>query len=156
MNAFKILGVVGLAASLAFTTPGETDPLKKRKFSAMATEIKDGKPTAKKPAPDEIEFTKKSEVYSSFVWEKMEFQDIKYEITKDSTYNEGGEELHYLEVKAVTTNDKKETLDITFKIKGEDIEGTYKLIKKDVVKKWFTTAGKEKVKKKKEKDKDKE
>lgn len=153
MNAFKILGIVGLAASLAFTTNrGDVDPLKKRKFSAMASEIKDGKPTGKKPVADEIEFTKKGAVYSSFVWDKMEFQDVKYEIEKDSTFSgDGGEEMHYLQVKAITTNDKKETLEMSFTINGYDIEGTYKLIKKDVVKKWFTTTGKEKVKEKKKK-----
>jgi hypothetical protein len=155
MNAFKILGIVGIAASLAFTSyRGDVDPLKKRKFSCMASEIKDGKPSGKKPVADEIEFTKKGAVYSSFVWEKMEFQDVKYEVEKDSTFNEGGEELHYLQVKAVTTNDKKETLEMSFTINGYDIEGTYKLIKKDVVKKWFTTTGKEKLKEKKKKDKE--
>jgi hypothetical protein len=150
MNVVKILGVAGLIVSLAFTTyKGDKDPLHKRKFVAEATEIKDGKPSSKKPAPDEIEF-KNGKVYSSFVWDKMEFQDIKYAINKDSTFtDESGEELHYMEVEAITTNDKKETINMSFTINGYDIEGTYKLVKKEVVKKMFTTAGKEKVKAKK-------
>ena len=151
MNAVKILGVAGLIASLAFTSyKGDKDPLHKKKYNGLAVEIKDGKPTAKKPAEDEIEF-KNGKVYSSFAWEKMEFQDVKYEINKDSTFTDEGEEKHYYEVVAVTTNDKKETINMTFTINGYDIDATYKLIKKDIVKKMFTSTGKEKVKAKKEK-----
>ncbi len=149
MNAVKILGVAGLIACMAFTTyKGDKDALHKKKFSAMATEIKDGKPTNKKPAPDEIEF-KNGKVYSSFVWEKMEFQDVKYNINKDSTFTDEGEEKHYFEVEAITTNDKNETINMNFIINGYDIECTYKLIKKEVLKKMFTSTGKEKVKAKK-------
>ena len=153
MNAVRILAVAGLAASLAFTTIKGEDALHRKKYSAMATEIKDGKPTGRKPMPDEIEF-KKGKVYSSYCWEKTEFQDVKYEITKDSTFTgEGGEELHYYEVLAVTSNDKDQTINMSFIINGYDIEATYKLTKKDVLKKHFTSTGKEKVKEKKKKDK---
>lgn len=151
MNALKILGVVGVAACLAFTSvKGEKDALHKKKYSAMATEIKDGKPSNKKPAPDEIEF-KNGKVYSSYVWEKTEFQDVKYAINKDSTYSDEGEEKRYFEVEAITTNDKNETINMFFVINGYEIEATYKLIKKEMVKKHFTSTGTEKVKKKKEK-----
>lgn len=148
MNVVKILGFAGLVACLAFTNyKGDKDPLHKKKFIAQATEIKDGKPSTKKPVEDEIEF-KNGKVYSSFVWDKMEFQDVKYAINKDSTFtSDSGEELHYFEVEAITTNDKKETINMNFTINGYDIEGTYKLVKKDVVKKMFTTIGKEKPKK---------
>jgi hypothetical protein len=154
MNALKVLGIVGVAASLAFTTVvGEKDPLHKKKYAAMASEIKDGKPTGKKPVADEIEF-KNGKVYSSYVWEKTEFQDVKYAINKDSTFTgDSGEELHYYEVEAITTDDKNQTINMTFVINGYDIEATYKLIKKDVVKKHFTSSGKEKVKEKKKKEK---
>jgi len=151
MNAFKILGVAGLIASMAFTTyKGDKDALHRKKYSCMATEIKDGKPTAKKPVADEVEF-KNGKVYSSFVWDKMEFQDVKYSINKDSVFNDEGEELHYYEVEATTTNDKNETINLNFTITGYEIEATYKLIKKEVLKKHFTSSGKEKVKEKKKK-----
>ncbi len=150
MNAGKILGFVGIVASLAFTTAyrGEKDPLHRKKFSALATEIKDGKPSTKKPVADEIEF-KNGKVYSSFVWDKMEFSDVKYAINKDSTYSDEGEEKRYFEIEAITTNDKNETINMQFTINGYDIEASYKLIKKEVVKKSFTSTGKEKVKEKK-------
>lgn len=148
MNALRILGIVGMAACLGFTTyKGDKDPLHKKKFIAQVTEIKDGKPTTKKPVADEIEFSK-GKVYSSFCWEKMEFQDIKYAINKDSTFtSDAGEELHYYEIEAITTNDKNETITMAYTINGYDIEGSYKLVKKDVLKKSFTTIGKEKPKK---------
>lgn len=153
MNAFKILGAAGIIVSLAFTTyKGDKDALHRKKYSCLATEIKDGKPTNKKPAADEIEF-KNGKVYSSFCWDKMEFQDVKYSINKDSVYNDEGEEKHYYEVEAITTNDKNETITINYTINGYEIEGTYKLVKKEVLKKSFTTTGKEKVKEKKEKKK---
>lgn len=150
MNALKILGIAAIAGSLAFTTiKGEKDALHKKKYEAMAIELKDGQPTRKKPVPDQIEF-KNGKVYSSYVWEKTEFQDVKYAINKDSTFTgDGGEELHYYEVEAITTDDKNQTINMFFVINGYDIEATYKLIKKDVVKKHFTSTGKEKVKKKK-------
>jgi hypothetical protein len=42
---------------------------------------------------------------------------------------------------------------MTLTINGYDIDAVYKLIKKDIVKKHFTSTGKEKVKEKKEKKK---
>lgn len=152
MNALKLAGVAALVVSLAFTNyKGDKDPLHKKKFTGQATEIRDGKPYSKKPLPDEIEF-KNGKVYSSLVWDKMEFQDVKYAINKDSTYNDEGEEKRYFEVEAITTNEKNETVNMTFVINGYDIEATYKLIKKEVVKKMFTSTGKEKVKEKKKKE----
>ena len=151
MNLTKIIGLAGLSLCLAFTFPGGKDPLHKKKYEALVTEIKDGKPSAKKPAPDEIEF-KNGKVYSSFVYDKTDggFSDVKYEISKDSVFtDDSGTEAHYYEILAITTNDKNETINMSFTINGYDIEGTYKVIKKDIVKKHFTTIGKEKVKQKK-------
>ena len=154
MNLNRLLSVgllIGAFALLSFKL--DKDPLHKRKFKALATELKDGKPKSGKPNEDEIEF-KNGKVYSLACWDKMEFQDIKYEISKDSVYTDEGEEKHYFEVLAITTNDKKETLTINLTVNGYDIEGTYTLKKKDSIKKMFTTIGTEKSKTpKKEKDK---
>ena len=149
MNLNRIFGaglLIMIFGLLSFTL--QKDALHKKKFIAQGTEIKDGKPKGTKPLEDEIEF-KSGKVYSSLCWEKMEFQDVQYEIKKDSTFTDEGTEKHYYEVLAVTTNDKKETLTMTFTINGYDMEGTYKLTKKDLVKKMYTTIGKEKVKNKK-------
>jgi len=151
MNLKKILGATLLIATFTLVSfKGDKDPLHKRKVDAQVTEIKDGKPKGNKPGVDLIEF-KNGKVYSSFCWDKMEFSDVKYAINKDSTFTDEGEEKHYMEVEAITTNDKNETLNMTFIVNGYDIEGSYKLVKKDVVKKMFTFTGKEKVKAKKEK-----
>jgi|ERR1035437_6782107 hypothetical protein len=154
MNLNRILGAGLLIATLTLVSfKIDKDPLHKRKFKAQVTEIKDGKPKNGKPIEDEIEF-KNGKVYSTVCWDKMEFQDIKYEITKDSTYTDEGEEKRYYEIVASTANEKKETLTMNFTIDGYSIEGTYKLTKKDVIKKMFTTIGTEKVKNpKKEKEK---
>ncbi len=155
MNLNRIVGLSLLVVAFALVSfKIDKDPLHKRKFKAQATEMKDGKPKSGKPIEDEIEF-KNGKVYSSACWDKMEFVDIKYEISKDSTYTEEGEEKHYFEILASTTNEKKETLTMNITVNGYEIEGTYKLTKKDVIKKMFTTIGTEKVKNQK-KDKDKE
>jgi len=146
MNLNRILGVALLLVTLTLVSfKMDKDPLHKRKFKAQATEIKDGKPKSGKPIEDEIDF-KNGKVYSSACWDKMEFQDIKYEITKDSTYTDEGDEKRYFEIVASTINDKKETLTMNITINGYEIEGTYKLTKKDAIKKMFTTMGTEKVK----------
>ena len=151
MNVKIIFGTCLVVTTLALVSfKIEKDALHKRKFTAQATEIKDGKPKGGKPIEDEIEF-KNGKVYSLACWDKMEFQEVQYEITKDSTYTDEGEDKHYYEVLAKTTNEKKETLTMNFTINGYDIEATYKLTKKDLVKKMFTSVGTEKVKKKKEK-----
>ncbi len=150
MNLNRIIGIGLLVTSLALVSfKGDKDPLHKKKFIAQGTEIKDGKPKGNKPIEDEIEF-KNGKVYSSLCWEKMEFQDVKYEIRKDSTYIDSSTttEKHYYEVEAITTNDKKETLTMNFTINDYEIDAIYKLTKKDLVKKHFTSTGKEKVKKK--------
>ncbi len=150
MNLNRIIGIGLLITTLALVSfKGDKDALHKRKFIAQGTEIKDGKPKGNKPIEDEIEF-KNGKVYSSLCWEKMEFQDIQYEIRKDSTFMDSASstEKHYYEVEAITTNDKKETLTMNFIINDYDFDATYKLTKKEVVKKMFTSIGKEKVKKK--------
>lgn len=134
----------------------DKDPLHKRKFKAQAQAVDPVTKAAKgKPFEDEIEF-KNGKVYSLACWDKMEFQDVRYEITKDSTYTDEGEEKHYYEVLAQTTNDKKETIIMNLTVNGYDVEATYKLTKKDQVKKMFTSMGSEKVKGHKDKEKEKE
>ena len=155
MNLNRILGIALLVVTLTLVSfKIDKDQLLKRKFKAQATEIKDGKAKGGKPIEDEIEF-KNGKVYSMTCWDKMEFQDIKYEISKDSAYTDEGEEKHKYEIIAITTNEKKEKLTMNFTIEGYDIEATYTLTKKDAIKKMFTSIGTEKVKNGK-KDKDKE
>jgi hypothetical protein len=145
-----ILSAVVVSCTFFFAAwKSDKDPLHKRKFTAKAQvfDVRDGSAKGK-PVDDEIEF-KNGKVYSLACWDKMEFQDVPYEIKKDSTFQDGDEEKHYIEVEAKGENDKKETLTMSFTVNGYDIEGTYKLTKKDLLKKSLTTTGTEKVKAKK-------
>ena len=130
-----------------FSFKGDKDALNKKIYTVQVDEIKDGKPKGKKPAEDEIEF-KDGKVFSNVAFEKHEFKWIKYKITKDSTYEDEGEQKHLIEAEASATNDKDETMLMSFKVDQFDIEGSYKLTKHDVPKKLYEFTGKEKVKKK--------
>ncbi len=130
-------------AFLALSFKGDKDPLNKRKFSAQVTEFKEGKAKPGKAGDDEIDF-KNGRVFSLFCFDKFEFKEVKYAVNKDSTYDDEGESKHYLEIEAITTNEKNETINMNFTIDDNNIEGSYKLIKKDIVKKSFTFIGSEK------------
>jgi hypothetical protein len=130
-----------------FSFKGDKDALNKKIYTVQVDEIKDGKPKGKKPAEDEVEF-KDGKVFSNLIFEKHEFKWIKYKILKDSTYEDEGEQKHLIEAEAMGTNEKDETMVMSFKVDQFDIEGSYKLTKHDVPKKLYEFVGKEKVKKK--------
>jgi hypothetical protein len=147
MNLNRILatGLLIVACSLmAFKI--DKDPLHKRKFTgfAQAIDVRDGTPRGKQFV-DEIDF-KNGRLYSLACWDKMEFQEITYEIKKDSTYKDGEEDKRYFEVLATTTNEKKEHLKIEITINGYNYQATYTLSKKDIPKKKFTCTATEKLK----------
>jgi len=126
---------------------GDKDALNKKTFTLQVNEIKDGQVKNKKPLEDELEF-KDGKVFSNILLDKHKFKWIKYTIMKDSTYEEEGEQKHLIDAMASTTNEANELVEINVKVDGFDIEGSYKLLKKDVVKKLYEFTGKEKVKKK--------
>ncbi len=130
-----------------FSFKGDKDALNKKIFLLQVNEMKDGQPKSKKPMEDELEF-KDGKVFSNILLDKHQFKWIKYTITKDSTYEEEGEQKHLIEAMASTTNEANELVEITVSVDGFDIEGKYKLSKKDVQKKLYEFTGKEKVKKK--------
>lgn len=150
MNLSKVIGAGLLVVTFSLVSfKIDKDPLHKRKFKGMAQtiDIRDNTPRGK-PFEDEIEF-KNGKVYSLACWDKMEFQDITYEIKKDSTYKEGEEEKRYFEILATSTNEKKDHIAMDITIDGYDYKAVYTLSKKDVVKKKFTSTATEKVKNKK-------
>jgi hypothetical protein len=112
-----------------FSFKGDKDALDKKIYTIQVDEMKDGKPKGKKPAEDELEF-KDGKAFSNIAFEKHAFKWMKYKITKDSTYDDEGEQKRWIEVDAY------------------DISGTFKLTKHDVPKKLYEFVGKEKVKKK--------
>lgn len=139
---------IGLFTINAMFKGDPKDALDKRIFMVNLTEIKDGAPP-KKSIPDEIEFRAGKGMFSNYLFEKMEFKWIKYEIKKDSTFvDETESEVNYVEAEITTTNDKDETLMMNVTVEDYDIKGEIKITKKDKLKKRFEFSGKEKPKKK--------
>ncbi|MGZ3918911.1 MAG: hypothetical protein ACXVO9_15510 [Bacteroidia bacterium] len=159
MNIKKVVSFLCLIiAAIIFmnASGGEKDPLHKRIFNVGITEVKDGQ-AAKKSISDKIEF-KDGKLFSDFLFDKFQYKWIKYRINKDSIYTDETEtEVRLLEVEASTTDDKDQTLMMTFKVEEWDIEGVIKITKNDKLKKYFDFTGFEKGgKPKKEKKKKKE
>lgn len=139
---------IGLLTINAMFKGDPKDALDKRVFMVNLTEIKEGAPP-KKSIPDEIEFRAGKGMFSNYLFEKMEFKWIKYEIKKDSTFvDETETEVNYVEAEITTTNDKDETLMMNVTVEDYDIKGEIKITKKDKLKKRFEFSGKEKPKKK--------
>lgn len=123
------------------------DGLDKRKFTVTMTEIKENSPP-KKGVEDELEF-KGGKMFSNFLYEKLEYKWIKYELKKDSTYTDEQEnEVHILEAEISTTDDTDQTMLMTCSVEDYDIRGEIKITKKDKLKKRYEFSGKEKAKKK--------
>lgn len=135
--------------ALNATYKGEPkDALDKRIFTTSITEVKENSP-AKKSVPDEIEF-KNGKMFSLILEEKLGLKWTKYEIKKDSTYNdEDNNEIRWVEGEVSTTDDSDQTTVMTFTVEDYDIKGEIKVTKKDKLKKRFEFSGKEKEKKKK-------
>lgn len=125
------------------------DGLDKRKFTVTMTEIKEGSPP-KKGVEDEFEFKAGKGLFSNFLFEKLEYKWIKYEIIKDSTYtDEEQNENHYTEASASTTDANDQTMIMKCVVDNFNISGEIKITKKDKLKKKFEFSGKEKAVKKK-------
>ena len=110
---------IGILSINAVPKGDPKDALDKRIFKVIMTEVKEGA-APKKGLDDEIEF-KGGKMFSQFLFDKLEYKWIKYEVKKDSVFTD--EEY--------------------------DIQGTIKITKKDKLKKKYEFTGKEKDKKKK-------
>lgn len=123
------------------------DGLDKRTFSVIMTEVKENSP-GKKGVEDEIEFKAGKGMFSNYLYEKLEYKWIKYEVKKDSTFtDEEQNEVHWIEAEVSTTDDKDQTLMMTCTVEDFNIQGEIKITKKDKLKKKFEFTGKEKAKK---------
>ncbi len=138
---------IGLLSLNAIKKGEPKDSLDKRKFTVTMTEIKEGAPP-KKGVEDELEF-KGGKFFSTFLFDKMEYKWMKYEITKDSTYtDEEQNEGHWTEAEISSTDASDQTVIIKCIVDNYDISGEVKVTKKDKLKKKFEFSGKEKAKKK--------
>jgi hypothetical protein len=124
------------------------DTLDKRKFTVTMTEIKEGA-APKKGVEDELEFKAGKGMFSLFLFDKLQYKWIKYEITKDSTYtDEDQNEGHWTEAEISTTDENDQTMIMKCTVDNYDISGEIKITKKDKLKKKYEFSGKEKAKKK--------
>jgi hypothetical protein len=140
---------VGLLSINAIKKGEPKDGLDKRIFTVTMTEVKEGSP-AKKGVEDELEFKAGKGLFSQFLYEKLEYKWIKYEITKDSTYtDEDQNENHWIEAEVSTTDANDQTMMMKCTVDNFDISGEIKITKKDKLKKKYEFSGKEKAKKKK-------
>ena len=148
MKAKNLALACGVAFAF-FSFKGEKDALDKKIYTLQINEIKDGVAKNKKPFEDELEF-KNGTLFSIFLRDKHGISKwIKYKITKDSTYDDEGTEKRWIEAQGMFTNeDTDETTYVNVKVDDYDIDGSYKITKKDIQKKLYEFVGKEKVKKK--------
>lgn len=139
---------VGLLSVNAIKKGEPKDSLDKRIFTVTMTEIKEGSPP-KKGVEDEIEFKAGKGMFSTFLFDKLEYKWLKYEITKDSTYtDEEQNESRWVEAEVSTTDENDQTMIMKCVVDNYDISGEVKITKKDKLKKRFEFSGKEKAKKK--------
>ncbi len=139
---------VGLLSVNAIKKGEPKDSLDKRIFTVTMTEIKEGTPP-KKGVEDEIEFKAGKGMFSTFLFDKLEYKWLKYEITKDSVYtDEEQNESRWVEAEISTTDDKDQTMVMKCVVDNYDISGEVKVTKKDKLKKKYEFSGKEKPKKK--------
>ena len=139
---------VGLLSVNAIKKGEPKDSLDKRIFTVTMTEIKEGSPP-KKGVDDEIEFKAGKGMFSTFLFDKLEYKWLKYEITKDSVYtDEEQNESRWVEAEVSTTDDKDQTMIMKCVVDNYDISGEVKITKKDKLKKKYEFSGKEKAKKK--------
>lgn len=140
---------VGLLSINAIKKGEPKDGLDKRIFTVTMTEVKEGSPP-KKGVEDEMEFKAGKGVFSNFLFEKLEYKWVKYEITKDSTYtDEEQNENHWIEAEISATDANDQTMMMKLVVDNYDINGEIKITKKDKLKKKYDFTGKEKVKAKK-------
>lgn len=139
---------VGLLSVNAIKKGEPKDSLDKRIFKVTMTEIKEGSPP-KKGVEDEIEFKAGKGMFSTFLFDKLEYKWLKYEITKDSAYtDEEQNESRWIEAEVSTTDENDQTMIMKCVVDNYDISGEVKITKKDKLKKRFEFSGKEKAKKK--------
>jgi hypothetical protein len=139
---------IGLLSLNAIKKGEPKDNLDKRKFIVTMTEVKEGA-APKKGVEDELEFKAGKGMFSNFLYEKLQYKWIKYEITKDSTYTDEEEnEGTWTEAEISTTDENDQTIIMKCTVDNYDISGEIKITKKDKLKKRYEFSGKEKPKKK--------
>lgn len=133
----------------------EEDPLHKRTFTISLSETKNGV-VAKKVIMDKMEF-KNGKLRTDFLSRKFGYKWLRYHINKDSIFTDSTEtEVRWLEVEAVATDERNQTVFVNFTTCEWDLDGTIKITKNDRLKRYYDMAGREKGGKPKKEKKKKE
>jgi hypothetical protein len=133
----------------------EADPLHKRIFNISLSETKKDI-VAKKNISDQMYF-KNGFLYSDFLRRKFGYKHLKYRINKDSIFTDFTDtEVRLLEVEAVITDEKNQTIFVDFSVSEWDIGGVIKITKNDKLKRYYDFTGREKGGKPKKKKKQRE
>jgi len=132
-----------ILGSLLISFKTEHDPLHKRLFNISISETKNGV-VAKKSIQDQLYF-KNGTLRSDFIYNKFGYKFLKYRINKDSIYTDSTDtEVRWLEVEAVFTDEKNQTIFVDFVTCEWDIDGTIKITKNDKIKRYYDFSGREK------------
>lgn len=123
---------------------GDTESIEGKNYKVTMTETKKNK--SGKPMEDVVSF-KSGKFRSKLLGKEMGVDAITVELTVDSIYKDGGEEVLYIEFEGSSTNKLDETVEIKGTIDGYGIEGSAELSKKGKLKRHFDFVGSEKEKK---------
>lgn len=141
-----------LASTALMAQKKDRDALNNKVYKVTMTEAKKGGKSGK-PASDEIEF-RSGKVKCKTLADPFGFGQIKYELTVDSSYTDGGSETLYFEFSAEATDKEGQVIKMTGTIDGYGIEGALEMLdKKGKVKKHYDYVGGEKGAKKPSKKK---
>lgn len=148
----KKSGSIILAACMFFfmcsfaLVGGDTTALENKVYKVTMTLNKKGGKTGP-PANEEITF-KSGKFQCKTVDKEMGAKAVPIEFTVDSSFEENGEELPYVEFEGEFVNKLDETVKVTGTVDGYGIEGSVILSKKDKEKKNYSFVGSLKQKKK--------
>lgn len=130
-------------AMLLVSFKEEEDPMHKRIFTISLSETKNNV-VAKKVIMDKIEF-KNGKLRTDFLAKKFGYNWIRYHINKDSIFTDSTEtEVRWLEIEAILTDEKNQTVFLNFVTCEWDLDGTIKITKNDKLKRYYDMSGREK------------
>lgn len=119
------------------------DPLENREFTISLSETRNGV-VAKKVIMDRIEF-RKGKLRTGYLQEKFGYKWIRYHINRDTSFVDSTDtSVRLLEVEAVVTDEKNQTVYINFVTCEWDLDGTIRITKNDKLKRYYDMAGREK------------
>lgn len=107
-------------------------------FAVMQYEYKDE--VRGKSVEDELEI-KSGKIFSLLMYDKHNFEEMKYKIIKDSAYSEGEDSTKYIVFEAEGLNKSDETLKVEGVVDGTYIDGFMTVMAKGKTRKKYEFSG---------------